>query len=164
MGSYYLTPVESYAVDMLHCTKEELELLTYVYSELVDQLGIDTDEIIRHKNIHDLMYNLYVQVAGKLSTELYCVSGYQSVINKEGTGYIEFKVTGSIDKQLQKLVKVLEQTQPTYDEDKCKWYFNNFLDEVIDDWDLVETIEQDMLQYLYDNDMLVISEEDMVKS
>ena len=161
MSSYYITPVECYAIDTLHCSKEDLELLNYVYSELTDYLKINTRELIKSEDLHSIMYNLYQEVSEKIGDEVYCISGYQTVSNKEGIEMVDFTVTDNISRQLKEVSNELKNCKPEYDSKDGRWYFNNFLDEVIDDWDMVELLQQDILQYLYDNDILVISEADL---
>ena len=157
----YATSAELFVIDTLKCSEEDLENLDYLYSKLVEDLRIDTREYVKKPYIQDIMQDLFTEVSSKIATELYCVEGYQSVLDRNNDTVIEFKVTEDIYEQIKKYVEVLENCKPEFKEGT--WYFNNLLDKVID-WDYcAESVVRDIIQALYEEGMLKIKEESLVR-
>ena len=155
-----LTSAELYIIDTLDGTKEDLQILDLVYSDLVRDLNLDTSELVKGKDLGLIADTLYRSVAEAIATELECYIGYTVVKNSDGS-YTDFNISEHISEQLGDIANDIRETEPNIT-DLTNVKFGNILDEVLD-WECTKSTNIDtIIQYFYDNNELDIREEDKI--
>ena len=156
MNNRYEDSLEYFVIDVLHCSLDDLKLLEQVYSPLAEMCHVDVTHSLTDLNeMMKLTYGAISYTIGELIENI--ASGDEiEVVDKEGYGWVTYKIEGNLKKDLLKVAKHLQESNPDISNLR-KPKFNNILDDLeytIDFDETPETNRDYVIQYIFDNDIV----------